>query len=232
LRGLAVAQAVEPQLTHDERTITGERVQPCQIGDEPLARLEVDVETEEIEERKFQVFRRRIVDVRHQRRRILALHGVVELVQEARDGARTVPPDDRRRDLVADREGEQRGMIGAPSRVVPQSRDDLARALGVVEEGQVRRPPEARQHAEIVGGGDVERPQRRRHVGPHRVEAGSGHGGEVSLHGLAVGEVAVVGPRPKRSVGDAPDPEPAIADVDELAMRPGAQSCVHAGGKN
>ncbi len=67
LAGLAVAQAVEADLAHEQRAVTGDVVQPGQIGGQPLARFEVDVEADDVEERQLQVLRRRIVHVGDER---------------------------------------------------------------------------------------------------------------------------------------------------------------------
>ena len=56
---VAVAAAVEPDLRHEQRPVAGEVLQAGEIGLEPLARLEIDVEADEVEERQLEVLGRR-----------------------------------------------------------------------------------------------------------------------------------------------------------------------------
>ena len=124
LRRPAVSPAVEPDLGHDEGAVAGEVVEPREIRLEPLPRLEIHVEAEEVGERQVQVFGRRIVDVGDEPVRVLLLRRPVEPLEEALDGAAAVPAHDRGGDLVADRVAKDGGVAGArpdaPSPMAPR----------------------------------------------------------------------------------------------------------------
>ena len=53
LRLLGVAQRVEAGLGHDQRAVAGDVLQPREVGLELRARLEEDVEADEVDERQL-----------------------------------------------------------------------------------------------------------------------------------------------------------------------------------
>src|SRR5204862_6947439 len=103
-----VAPAVESDFGHQQRLFAGEVLQPIEIALEPLARLQINVEAEKIEERQAQVLRRRKIDVGNERARILLLHDAIKSLDKALDAAPAVPANDRRRYLVAHGVAKQR----------------------------------------------------------------------------------------------------------------------------
>src|SRR5438093_10653914 len=134
---LAVAEAVQPDLAQDERTIADEVLQPRQVRVEPVFRLEVDVEADEVEERQLEVLRGRVVDVRHEAVRILLLDDPAQSLQVPRGASRAEPTDERRRDLVPQRPTEEGRMTGTASDPRPDQRGDVRGALPVDEEAHV-----------------------------------------------------------------------------------------------
>src|SRR4029079_2469363 len=96
--------------------------------------LEVEVERDEVEERQSQVLGRRVVDVGEERVGGLVAHGAGEAGEEALDAATAVPADERRRDLVADREAEEGGVAGATHRLFADGGLDAGGAAGLVEQ--------------------------------------------------------------------------------------------------
>src|SRR2546421_6038052 len=59
----ALAAAVQSNLGQNQRSVARQVVQPRQVGGEGLLRLQVDVETNEIDERELQILGGGIVDV-------------------------------------------------------------------------------------------------------------------------------------------------------------------------
>src|SRR5439155_498263 len=106
-RGNAYRSSPDPVSTILPRYI------PRQVRLVGRAGLEVDVEAQEVEKRELQVLGRRVVDVRDEPARVLALGGAVETRDIALDAPPAEPPDDRARDLVADRIAQDRRMSGA-----------------------------------------------------------------------------------------------------------------------
>src|SRR5690606_5169276 len=110
LAQLAVTGAVQPQLSHHQRTLARQVLEPVQVRGQTVRLLEEDVEADEVQEVEPEVLGGRIVHVRGERRRVLRLHGPDQTVQEPLDRGRAVPAYDGGRDLVADRVAEDCGV--------------------------------------------------------------------------------------------------------------------------
>src|SRR4029434_2917591 len=117
-------------------------MQSCDVVAEGLPRLEEDVETGDVEERKLEVFGRRIVDIRDERVRVLCLRHRTETLDEGLDCARPMPSDDRRRNLVTHAEAQHGGMTGALGSLGADALDDATGGAPAVEKGDVVLPGE------------------------------------------------------------------------------------------
>ena len=105
------ADAVGAGLGEEQRQRAGDVLQPRQVAPQVRLVVQVDVERADVEERQLEVLGGREVHVGEQAvgRRGLGL--VVEFAQEALDARLAVPADDRRRDLVAERDHQHRRVI-------------------------------------------------------------------------------------------------------------------------
>ena len=65
-----IAQTVHADLAHQQRSLARDVLKTREIGLETILRLEIDVETGEVEKGQAQVLGRRIVGVRHETRGI------------------------------------------------------------------------------------------------------------------------------------------------------------------
>ena len=152
----AFADAVDARFRQQQRLLSGNVLQPRQIGAQVLLAVQVDVERADVEERQVEEFGRREVHVGEQAigRGLFRLG--VEPAQKALDAKPAVPPHDPRRDLVAERKHQQGGVIGQ----LPDLVDGLAlnrlRQRAVVEKCHVLRPRQADHHPQIVQSGLIE----------------------------------------------------------------------------
>src|SRR5207247_326680 len=110
---LAVPKAVQPDLTHDQRTIAGKVLNAREVGLQALRFLEVDIEANEVEEGELQILRGGIVDVGDQAVGILGSCGLAESLEVTLRTAAAEPAHAGRRDLVADRVAEDSRVAGA-----------------------------------------------------------------------------------------------------------------------
>ena len=108
LLALPVATTVQTQLRHHQRPAPGQVVQARQIRIQTFVRFQIHIERQKIQKRQLQIFRRGIIDIRHQALGILRLCPSIEPLQKPFQLAPSVPPHDRGRDLVADCVTEQR----------------------------------------------------------------------------------------------------------------------------
>ena len=152
----AVSAAVEPDLGHHERTVLRHVLQTSEIGVEPVALLEKDVETHKVEEGQLEIFRRRVVDVGDESLGVLGLGRAVQSLEEGLNAPAAVPTHDRRRDLVSDRVTENRGVADARPHALAHPLLDRACTAGVVEEGDVLLPRHSDHHVEALSLGRVE----------------------------------------------------------------------------
>ncbi len=211
--------AVESDLGEDERPIPREVVKPREVGLESLWGLEVDIEAGEVGEPELEILRRRIVHIRDKAARVFAPRRPGEALEEALDRARSVPPHDRSRDLVADRVAEHGRVAGAQGDSCPDPRLNRADAPAVPEERHMLLPGEPHHDAEAVAVGGIQEPAGRHCVGADRVEAVRRDLRQIALHViLCVLAPARVGT--ERAVGDSADPELAVADKDEATADP------------
>ena len=81
LGAFGVAQRVEADLGDEQRAVARDVLEPGQVRLELRARLEVDVEADEVEERQLEVLGGRVVDVGDERVRVLVLGRVVEALR-------------------------------------------------------------------------------------------------------------------------------------------------------
>ena len=134
LDALVVAEAVKPELAHEERSVPGEILETGQVGLEPVLRLEVDVEAHEVEAGQLEVFRRGVVHVRHEPAGVLLLDRPVEPLEVALDPSAAQPARHRRRDLVAEGVAQERRMTGALPDLRADQRLDLRHVLLPIDE--------------------------------------------------------------------------------------------------
>jgi hypothetical protein len=226
LAQLAVAHAVEPDLGQHQRSIAGEVLEPGEVGLQPVAILEVDVEAVEVEERQLQVLGGGIVDVRDQRAGILLADERAQSLDVALDAAGADPAHDRRRDLVRDREREQRRVAEAR----PRGGDERVLVLTApatfadVADGALA--TEADEQPEPVLERKVQQPARRRRVRAHGIEAVARHEREIAVDGGRRRVLVAVGIGPERAVGDAAHVELLDASEQELALGAGTGEVV------
>ena len=146
LRFLAVTSAVEAGLGDDQGPVAADVLEPREIGLELRTGLQEDVEADDVDERKLEVLRARVVDVGDERPGVACLGVVVEVLQESLDPPPSVPADDRGRDLVADRVAEHGGMAGAGPDPLANPLADRLDPLVVVQEGDVLLPRQTDHH--------------------------------------------------------------------------------------
>ncbi len=122
----ALAHAVGARFGEQQRLVAGDVLQPRQIGAQLRLAMQVDVEGADVEEREIEKFGRRKVDVGEQAVGRRGLGVLIECAQKALDADAAVPAHDARRNLVAEREGQDRRMVGqlrdARDDVVPDAR--------------------------------------------------------------------------------------------------------------
>src|SRR5512140_3980313 len=63
LRERAVAAAIQPNLSHQQRAVAGQILQPGEIRAKLVAALQIYIERNEIQEVELEIFRRREIDV-------------------------------------------------------------------------------------------------------------------------------------------------------------------------
>ena len=218
---LTVPTTIEPDLRHDQGSVTGKVVESGQVRLEALLRFQVDVEACEIDERETQVLGRGIVHVGDEPAGILGLCRQVEPLDVPLDPASAMPADDWRRDLVADRVAEDGRVPSALAHADANPPFDVPGTLRVVQEGHVLLPRQAHHHPEAVPVGQVEEPAERRGVGADRVEAICRDLGELSVGNFWC-VILIAGPvGSERAVRHTPDPELLAADVQELPLDSG-----------
>ena len=219
---LAVAEAVEAELAQHERAIARQVVQAGKVGLEAIARLEIDVEAHEVEERQPQVLGGRVVDVRDEAVRILRLHDPGEPLEIALDPPRPEPAHDLGRDLVAERVAEERGMARTGAHLGPHDLCDVGRAPPVDQEADVLLGRETDHDAQTMLRGEIEQRARRHGVGdPYRVDPVGRHLREIGVDRFQVAVFLVVLVGPEGAVGDAADVEGRVAHEEELATHLG-----------
>ena len=219
---LSVAEAVEAELAQHERAGAREVVQTGEVGLEAIARLEIDVEAHEVEERQPQVLGGRVVHVRDEAVGILRLHDSCETLEVALDPPRPEPAHDLRRDLVAERVAEEGGMAGTGAYLGAHDLRDVGRALPIDQEADVLLGRETDHDAQAVLRGEVEQRARRQRVGDaYRVDPVGRHLCEVGVDRVQVAVFPVVLVGPEGAVRDAADIEGRVAYDEELAAHLG-----------
>ena len=125
-------------------------MQPVEIPPEVLLAVKIHVEGEEVGEVGLQVFRGGEVGVADKGRGIDALGDIHQLTQESADPWRAVPANDVRRDLVS-YEVRRHGRMPAARfhRFSDRASDALGQLLRV-EETDVLRPGDPREHAQVA----------------------------------------------------------------------------------
>ena len=130
-------------------------VESSQIAFKLLGSLQVDVEGDDVDRIKAEIFGGRIVDVGDQRSGVLHLHGPTETCQKALDPGRAIPADDLSGNFVTDGVAEHGGMPGTGADTGPDPLLDRRPRLTVIEEGDVLLPGEPDHHPEAVREGCV-----------------------------------------------------------------------------
>ena len=229
---LAVPPAVQTDLAHHHRPLTRQGVQPSEVGLEPLLRLEVHVEADEVQEIELQVLGGRIVDVGDEAVGRFVFGGAIQPLQEALDAAAAEPARDGRGNLVADRITQDRGMVRAGAHAGAHERVEVGCILAFVgEETDVALDGHAHHHPQTVTRGGVQQPARRHGVHAHGIESVRRHARKVPVDGVGLGHFAAVGARAKRPVCHAAEIELLVSDKEKLSPY-GRRAFRRAGGGN
>jgi len=225
LGALAVAQAVEAQLAHEERPVARDVLEAREVGLEPVLRLEVHVEADEVEKRQPQVFGGRVVDVGDKPVGVFFLDHPVHPLEVALDRATADVARHRRGYLVAEGVAQQRRMPCDGAHLAANQRLHVRTARRPVQDvADVLLGAEPDHDSEPVSQRDVEqRAGWRRVRNPNGVDPVRRHQREVPLHQREVVVFVPVGVGSERAVGDAVDVELGVAEEEELAAhrRPG-----------
>src|SRR6266850_1478085 len=225
LRGLAIAQAVQTNFSHHERTFVREILQTRHVCLQFVLRFQVDVERNEVQKRQIEIFRRRIIYICNEPLGVFVLGSPIEAFKEFFDATVAVPPDDRRGNFVADGIGKESRMSITGSNGFADTALQIADAAGVVQKGDVLFPGQADHHAQLVFQRDVEQP-----AGWHRVSAdciniAGSHQCEIAFNGLLVVVFAAVSFRFERTVSDATHIKLFVANKNEFSSHAWARWC-------
>ncbi len=214
---------IDPDLSKDQWTITREVLQLREVATEVLLTLEVHVECQKIERRQWQIFRRRVVAIRHQHRRIYLTDHLGEFPDRLGHEVGAQPAKDISRNLVAERQGQDllvpcktaRGSLNltlglsCDAPMLPARHADEVTPVREKDVGEDPQPG-VRRHIEKV--------VRRERVRPHHREARGLHGFQVELDLVAVGVEGPVLPGGEGAIGDPPEVEPICAPSEEFAV--------------
>jgi len=118
-----------------------------------------------------------------------------------------VPADDAGRNLVAEREGENRRMIRELGHLSDECAPNVTRQAAVVEKRRVLGPRESDEYAQIVLDRLVQQRLRRRRVRADRVDAEGRHHAEVVGNLSGARELAPFRVRGERAVRHTLDEE-------------------------
>ena len=176
---LAFANAVGARFREQQRLLAGDVLQARQVGAQLVLAVQVDVERADVEEREVEKLGRREVDVGEEAVGRCGLAFFVEAAEEALDAPLAVPAHDARRNLVAEREGEDGGMIAELADLRGDLAPDGALQRAVVEKRDVLRPRQPDHDAQALARGRVEQVAARRRIGADGVDAERGHLPEV-----------------------------------------------------
>ncbi len=215
---LALADAVGAGLGEQQRLVSGNVLQPREVRAQLGLAVQIHVEGEDVEEREIEEFRRRKVDVREQAvgRGRLAL-----FVQDAEitfDALPAVPAHDTGWNFVAQREGQDRGMVAQLGHLLDDLVADPPAERAVVEERDVLRPGQPDHHAQIVTRRLVEQIAARRRVQTDRIDAEARHQAEVFGDLGYRRELIAGGIGRERPVRDALDEEPRLAEAQKFPV--------------
>ena len=107
-----MADRVHPELAEDERPLFGQILQAQQVSLEVALVVQVNVEAEEIDVLREEIFRRRITRVGKENVRIGRAPDPDEVLDKFRHAPHAEPAHHRGRNFVADEITEDRGMTG------------------------------------------------------------------------------------------------------------------------
>ncbi len=112
-----------------------------------LRRLEINVETCQIQKWELQIFRARIIDVRDQRAGILRFGRSIEPLEEFLNATAAVPAHDGAGNFVSDRVAQNRRMSGACTHSRAHTLSDGMDSSGIVKERYVLFPRDSNHYA-------------------------------------------------------------------------------------
>jgi hypothetical protein len=143
---LALTDAVGARFGQQQRRVTGDVLQPCQVGAQLGFAMQVDVEGADVEEGEIEKLGRREVDVGEQAFRRDLLRRPVQPPQKSLDAKAAVPPHDPRRNLIAERKHQHGRVIAELADLLHDLPPDRVPQPAIVEESDVLRPRQADHH--------------------------------------------------------------------------------------
>jgi hypothetical protein len=202
-----------------QRLVSGDVLQSREIGPQIGFVVQVDVEGVQIEERQIEKLRRRKIHVREQGVRHSRFRLLIKAAEEPFDPQTAVPPNDARRNLVAEREQRDRRMTAQ----LPYPGDgvlpDVMLQPAIVEKRDVLGPGQPHHHAQTLARSLVEQFSTRRGVRADRVDAEPCHQTEVFSDLLRPGVLVAGRVGREGAVGDALDEEPVVARAQKFSVR-------------
>ena len=211
---LAMAQTVQPDLTHDQRPVARKVLQAREVGLMTLLRLQVDVEANKVQERKLEILGSRIVHVGDKTVCILGFYGPVQSLQVLLHPATAEPAHKGGWDLVADRIAEESRVAGVGTDLGPYHPLYVWGTFFVNEETNILFCRQPHHDAEAVPLRSVEQRAGRHGVrNADSVQAVCRHLSKISLDNLQVVILIAMRIRAKGPIRHAPDPQLLVTKV-------------------
>ncbi len=171
----AIPAAVEADFGHQQRAVARNVLQAREVGFKARLRLQVNVEANQIQERKLQVLGSGIVHISKEAFGVLRFCRRVQLLQKTLHPAAPVPAHDRSRDLVTHRVAQDGRVAPKPAYVSAHAFLYATRDRSVFKKGDVLLPRQTHHDSKPVAQSGVEQPDRRRLVNADGIDAMGRH---------------------------------------------------------
>ena len=212
-----MATTIQTDLRHHQWAIVSEVLKPRQIGVQALLSFQVNIEADEIEEREFQIFGGRIVNITEETFGIFCFRSAVNGFEKALNTARATPTHDRSGDFVAYRVAENRRVTRALTDGGAHTIFNVSYQLVVIKKGDMLLPGQSHHDPQSALPRKIEKPARRHCVRPQRVNAIGGHLRKILRGDLRIAVLPSVFVRTKWSVSYAANVKLPLANEDELS---------------
>src|SRR6266851_203660 len=214
---LTVSSAVQTDFRQQQWAVTSKGLQTCKVGLECVLRFEIHVETEKIEERKFQKFSCRKIHISNGRLGVFSLCHPIKLLYEPLDSPAPQPAHNSGRNFITHGIAKHSRVTGTLPYSLADACLNCPGRARIIQECDVLFPRQSHHDSQVGALRRIQEPSRWDIVGPDGVDPYRSYGLQILSNPCWLRIFGAVLPGTKGTICDTTDIQFFFANEEKLS---------------